>query len=245
MAISFVRQDFAFRKSMLLISSQSLCCPFQASVLSGATCSSVPAFCHLGLISCSLGWTILELEGGDIWKEEVIPLVSRTISHGFLQEDPCTGQSLLPWSPELWFYCLPCSLRSRSWTPPSHGLCSQCLPLKHLHSSKDLFCLYHIQQSTSPISISSSMPISLHCNTPVVWAIPPHLCDPNCICPAPACRTLVPPVCFPWCISVQKLQINIQSCWFPRKIMRVSPSAILLGLLYLCAYTWGSTPSSL
>ena len=113
---------------MLLISSQSLSCPFQAWVLSGAPYSSMQASCHLGLISCSLGRTMLELEGGDIWKEEVIPLVSRPISHGFLQEDPWTGQSLLPWCPELWFYCLPCPLLSKAWTLPSRGHCSQSCP---------------------------------------------------------------------------------------------------------------------
>ena len=47
-------------------------------VLVRAPFSSVQAFCHFWLMSCSLGWTILELRGGDPWKSTMftVPLFS-------------------------------------------------------------------------------------------------------------------------------------------------------------------------
>lgn len=132
--------------------------------------------------------------------------------HGFLQEDPWRGESLFPSCSELWCYCLPCSLLSRSWTLPSHGHHSQSCPQTFtVPTSSFLFvsiisnrvrplypypapCLYHsivglLLCETYPTTSLSSQQY-LHADVQLL------LCVSHAVC-----------------ISVQALQRSIQSCW--------------------------------
>lgn len=51
--------------------------------------------------------------------------LSSVVSHGILASTALTGQSSLSSSPRLESCCLPSSLLSVSWAPPSHGHCRQ------------------------------------------------------------------------------------------------------------------------
>jgi len=65
-------------------------------------------------------------------------------------------------------------------------------------------------------------PVSVQCSIPVVWAITPHLCDPNEIVALQLHIHLkfLLVILRLACISLQALQMGTQSCWFPRRSVR-------------------------
>lgn len=94
----------------------------------------------------------VELEGGSPWTSTsfLMPLFPR----GLIQWDYARllkNKNLLSWSPQ------PCSLLSASWTPSSHGNCSQ-VSAFNIHSFNQPFpvCNYEVHQSTFSIIGSGS-----------------------------------------------------------------------------------------
>lgn len=91
---------------------------------------------HSGFISSSLEWTILEAGGDNVSNQPSSLLwnspLSSVVSHGILTSTDLTDRSSLFWTPRLESCCLPSSFLSVSWSPPSHGPCSQNLqPVLH------------------------------------------------------------------------------------------------------------------
>ena len=106
-----------------------------------ATCAWLPAF-RDGLI-LSLKEVILDNQTA------LGPLfASRCYAMGFFQADPQTGQSLLSWSPGVWCYCLPCSIRSGTWPPPFHGPVAKAAPSLHIPDQSFLLNEYQVKQSS-------------------------------------------------------------------------------------------------
>lgn len=135
--------------------------------------------------------------------------------HGFLQEDPWTCESLLLWCTELWF-CLPCSLLSRSWTPPSHGHHSQSCPQTFTVPTSSSFFVSIISNKARPLYLypapylyhSIVQDLSHHISViPAVSALHLHAEVQFLLCVSHAV-----------CISVQALQRSTQSCWKQQEV---------------------------
>lgn len=242
---------------MLLLSFQSLSCLSQTWILSGHPCSSSSSSSSAGLLSPWLYFLLIRMGHSWAWG----------MWYWKAWGDPSCLQDDFPWVPARrsftrsksaaqlsWTVILPFalflslrildSISSRSQQPK--------LPSKLYIPQKIFFvCKYHIQQNTSSISISKSMtksrPVTFHCSTPGVWAIPTHLCNPYYICPELLCGPLVPPcvshsMC--WCTGMSEkhwvmliFQENTES--FPLCCSLSTCSFVCIGL------EWDSCPALL
>lgn len=106
-------------------------------------------------MSCWLHFLVIGMDHSWAWRRWYLmgggePSCLQDCLHGFLQEDPWTGESLLLWCTELWF-CLPCSLLSRSWTPLSHGHHSQSCPQTFTVPTSSSFFVSIISNKARPL----------------------------------------------------------------------------------------------